>query len=107
MTTRPEERLTYTAEEAAQLMGLSVRGVQDLCAKGDLPGVKLAGKWLIPAWRLCEQLGVPALSPRLDNKHLLSPQRAEKAREVRRLALDLLRAVDAMEEVDASLPTGD
>lgn len=57
--TIPADRLTYTAEEAAQLLGLSLRGVQDACSSGSIPAVKIAGKWLVPAHTLYQRLGVP------------------------------------------------
>lgn len=51
------ERLTWTAEEAAALLGLpSARSVAQLCADGKLPATKLAGHWLIPAWGLRDHI---------------------------------------------------
>ena len=53
---KPVERLSYTAEEAAQLTGASVRSIEQSVAAGAIPHVTLGARKLIPAAALAHLL---------------------------------------------------
>lgn len=42
------ERLTFTVAEAAEVLGLSARGLYELVARGEFPAVRLGRRVLIP-----------------------------------------------------------
>lgn len=88
------DRLTYTVEEAAELMGLSVRGVQDACASGTLSATKLAGKWLLPARTLHARLGVPQPSDSQQGNYLTSVQVDIDVHEAKALLLKALQLLE-------------
>lgn len=46
----------YTADQAAELMGCSVKTVEDLARRGELPGLKPGGGWIFPAGALAARL---------------------------------------------------
>jgi excisionase family DNA binding protein len=46
----------YTADQAAELMGCSVKTVEDLARRGELPGIKPGGGWIFPAGALAQRL---------------------------------------------------
>lgn len=63
MTSTGETRLTWTCEEAAALTGVPTRTVQGLCARGEWPATRIAGRWYVLAPQLCNVLGVPMPDP--------------------------------------------
>jgi excisionase family DNA binding protein len=46
----------YTADQAAALMGCSVKTVEDMARRGELPGLKPGGGWIFPAGALAQRL---------------------------------------------------
>lgn len=46
----------YTADQTAQMMGCSVKTVEDLARRGELPGLKPGGGWIFPAGALAQRL---------------------------------------------------
>ena len=52
-------KLTITIDEAAALLGLCYNTVSECCKTGQLPAVKLQGKWLISVPGLMERLKNP------------------------------------------------
>lgn len=46
------ELMAYSAAQAAEAIGVSPDRVRELCARGDLPGRRIGGRWLIPVRRL-------------------------------------------------------
>jgi excisionase family DNA binding protein len=46
----------YTADQAAELMGCSVKTVEDMARRGELPGLKPGGGWIFPAGALARRL---------------------------------------------------
>ncbi len=57
MTTKPDQsppadRLTYSVEEAAELLGISRNSAYEAVRKGELPTVRLGRRILIPRSRL-------------------------------------------------------
>ena len=62
------ERLTYTVEEAAELMGLSVSGAYRFVRRGQIPCIRIGRRLLIPRTALqsyLDEVGEP--SPRIDS----------------------------------------
>lgn len=51
----------YTADQVAQMMGCSVKTVEEMARLGDLPGIKPGGSWVFPAGALASQLDALAL----------------------------------------------
>lgn len=51
----------YTADQAAQLLGCSVKTVEELARQGELPGIKPGGGWVFPAGALAQRLDQLAL----------------------------------------------
>ena len=49
---QPSERLTYTVEEAAQLLGISRNSAYEAVRRGELPTIRLGRRILIPRSRL-------------------------------------------------------
>jgi excisionase family DNA binding protein len=45
---RPTERAVYTVAEAAYLLSLSLGSTYALVRKGEIPALKLGGRWVIP-----------------------------------------------------------
>src|SRR4051812_11266808 len=43
-----QDRLAFTPNEAAALLGLPERSIRDLCARGEIKATKLGERWLIP-----------------------------------------------------------
>ena len=48
VTTRNEERLVWTVEEAAGLLGISRAHAYDLVARGELPHLRLGRRFVVP-----------------------------------------------------------
>lgn len=44
---RQDDRLAYTLEEAAPLVGVSTKALHNAISRGELPAKKQARKWLI------------------------------------------------------------
>lgn len=93
------ERLTWTAEEAAALLGIPARTVRELCAEGKLPGWKPAGHWLIPAWGLREHIarlsGCPL--PEQNGNGVESRPDGVRLKELRRLLAEAERVAAELE----------
>jgi excisionase family DNA binding protein len=53
------DRLTYTVEEAAQLLGLSRNGAYIAAQRGELPTIRIGKRLLVPKAALDRMLGVP------------------------------------------------
>ncbi len=51
------DRLTYTVDEAAQLLGISRNSAYEAARTGDLPTIRLGRRILVPRSRLEELLG--------------------------------------------------
>jgi excisionase family DNA binding protein len=51
------EKLTYTAKEAAQLLGLSSATVYSLIYQKEIPAIHYGSRWIIPKVALEKQLG--------------------------------------------------
>ncbi|MGZ4753434.1 MAG: helix-turn-helix domain-containing protein [Acidimicrobiia bacterium] len=47
-TTRNEERLVWTVEEAARLLGISRAHAYELVARGELPHLRLGRRVVVP-----------------------------------------------------------
>lgn len=94
------ERLTWTAEEAAVLLGIPARTVRELCAAGTLPAWKPAGHWLIPAWGLKEHIarltGCP-LPEQNGNGVESRAETADRLKELRRLLAEAERVAAELE----------
>ena len=54
---QPVDRLTYTVDEAAQLLGISRNSAYEAARTGDLPTIRLGRRILVPRSRLEELLG--------------------------------------------------
>ena len=57
MTSRPEqsqptERLTYTVEEAARLIGISRNSAYEAARRGEIPTIRIGRRILVPRSRL-------------------------------------------------------
>ena len=50
--TSRSERLTYTVEEAAELLGISRNSAYEAVRKGEIPTIRLGRRILIPRSRL-------------------------------------------------------
>jgi hypothetical protein len=54
-----------TPDEVAPLLSMTPLGVVRQCRAGKIPGVKIAGRWLVHVRKLAEQLdGAPMPNPR-------------------------------------------
>ena len=51
----------YTADQAAALLGCSVKTVEEMARQGELPGIKPGGGWVFPAGALGQRLDQLAL----------------------------------------------
>jgi excisionase family DNA binding protein len=51
----------YTADQAAALLGCSVKTVEEMARQGELPGIKPGGGWVFPAGALAQRLDQLAL----------------------------------------------
>jgi len=55
--TEKPEKLTYTAREAAQLLGISNGTVYSLIYQKEIPAIRYGSRWVIPKVALEKQLG--------------------------------------------------
>lgn len=57
-TTTPAQvgRLVYTVKETAELLSLSLGSTYTLIRSGEIPAIKLGGRWAVPKKRLHEWL---------------------------------------------------
>ena len=55
--TEKPEKLTYTAREAAQLLGISSATVYSLIYQKEIPAIRYGSRWVIPKVALEKQLG--------------------------------------------------
>lgn len=51
----------YTADQAAELLGCSVKTVEEMARQGELPGIKPGRGWVFPAGALAQRLDQLAL----------------------------------------------
>ncbi len=58
-----QERLTYTVEEAARLLGISRSTAYECVRRGEIPALTLGRRVLIPRTALETLLGTPLLLP--------------------------------------------
>lgn len=60
----PLGRIVYTVKETAQLLSLSLGTTYQLIRSGEIPAIKLGGRWVIPKRRLHEWVNnLPAVEP--------------------------------------------
>ena len=45
------ERLVYTVQEVAEMLGLALSGTYTLIREGTIPALKIGGRWVIPKAR--------------------------------------------------------
>lgn len=57
---------TLSSEEAAALLHLNVKQVQNLARAGKLPAVRVGRKWLFPQDRIAKLLGRRAATPTIE-----------------------------------------
>lgn len=50
-SSHPSQRAVYTVREVAQLLSLSLGSTYGLVRSGEIPGIKLGGRWVIPKKR--------------------------------------------------------
>lgn len=48
---RTQERVVYTVQEVAELLGLAISGTYVLLREGTIPSVRAGSRWLIPKRR--------------------------------------------------------
>lgn len=76
----------YTAEQAAQLLGCSIKTVEEMARQGELPGIKPGGGWVFPAGALAQRLDELAMEQAAKRRSPVAPvgvvarQPAEPAR---------------------------
>ena len=71
-TTTTDGRLTYTVEEAGELLGVGRGTAYAAVRAGDIPSVKIGRRVLVPRHALLELLGEPVPSeatPRANSPH--------------------------------------
>ncbi len=51
-------RLTITVSEAAGMLGISANSAYSAVYRGEIPAVKIGGRWVVPIARLNELLGI-------------------------------------------------
>lgn len=51
----------YTADQVAEMMGCSVKTVEDMARRGELPGLKPGGGWIFPAGAMAKRLDEMAI----------------------------------------------
>ena len=66
LETEKPEKLTYTAREAAQLLGISSATVYSLIYQKEIPAIRYGSRWVIPKAGLEKQLG-GGISPTKQN----------------------------------------
>jgi excisionase family DNA binding protein len=60
----PLGRMVYTVKETAQLLSLSLGTTYQLIRSGDIPAIKLGGRWVVPKRRLHEWVNnLPTTEP--------------------------------------------
>lgn len=52
------EQVTITPHDAAEMTGLTPRGIRKRCASGEIKAVKLGRRWLIDRAEFVRQLGI-------------------------------------------------
>jgi excisionase family DNA binding protein len=63
-TPAPVGRAVYTVKETAYLLSLSLGSTYALIRSGEIPAIKLGGRWLVPKRRLHEWVdGLPTATP--------------------------------------------
>jgi excisionase family DNA binding protein len=63
VTPAPLGRVVYTVKETAQLLSLSLGSTYQLIRAGEIPAMKLGGRWVVPKRRLHEWIdGLPEAS---------------------------------------------
>jgi excisionase family DNA binding protein len=63
----------YTADQAAQLLGCSVKTVEEMARQGELPGIKPGGGWVFPAGALAQRLDQLALEQAAKRRAPVAP----------------------------------
>jgi excisionase family DNA binding protein len=48
---RNSDRVVYTVQEVAELLGLALSGTYTLIREGTIPALKVGGRWLVPKRR--------------------------------------------------------
>lgn len=65
-TPAPVARAVYTVKETAHMLSLSLGGTYALIRSGDIPAIKLGGRWVIPRGRFHEWLDSCRVEPTAD-----------------------------------------
>ena len=65
---RVRERAVYTVREVAALLSLSLGSTYALVRNGEIPAIKLGGRWVIPKKRFHDWLDSAAV-PATDDPH--------------------------------------
>src|SRR5262245_46559619 len=82
-TIAPVTRAVYTIAEAPHLLSLSTGSTYALVRKGDIPAMKLGGRWVIPIGRFNQWLdNLPTADPELtpaERRELAAELEAERA----------------------------
>ncbi len=89
-------RWTLTPREAARLLGISERAVQDGCRRGDLPCTRVGKLYLLPVDSLRGFLGLAV--PDAGAEDAGSGRRVALVRELRRRLDELARLVGELEQ---------
>ena len=55
-----EQRQTYTAKEAAALLGLNIKSIYDALKRNEIPSIKIGNRVLIPRAAFDRLLGTAA-----------------------------------------------
>ncbi|MFY1685976.1 helix-turn-helix domain-containing protein [Micromonospora sp. WMMD730] len=74
----PIGRMVYTVKEVAHMLSLNLGGTYALIRSGDIPAIKLGGRWAIPRRRFHEWLESCRVDPQTDPHP--SPADVETAR---------------------------
>lgn len=96
------ERLTYTPDECAKLLGVSVGSVRDQCRGGRIRAIDWGGRWLIPRDEIERLTGLSLSPPAVESGW--APEREADLREARRLVAE---AKNRLERVEALLSEGE
>ena len=56
----PEEPLTVSVDACARMLGIGRTLCYELIREGEIPAIRLRGRWVVPKKKLHELLGTPA-----------------------------------------------
>lgn len=61
---RPAGKVTYTVKEVAVMLGINLGGTYQLIRNGEIPAMKLGGRWIVPVHRFHTWLGTDDVTSR-------------------------------------------